>query len=386
MTTSLPTLPTTRWGQFGLLAAFWTGFTFIILLHAYVSLEYVANREYQMAYAVGGGLQGLIWIGVTPLVIAMVRRLPLVGRRWAPHAVLHAVLAALVAVGLTLLIMLATSPFDLGEEVSEGFYGDFSNVYTRVILLFEILWFGVAAAATAADAMRDALAHQQRVTEAEAALREQEVRDARLREHTAHLEGQLAAAQLDALRMQLNPHFLFNTLHAVSTLMARDVDGARRMISDLSDLLRLVLEGSDTPEVPLDDELDVLGHYLDIERTRFADRLDVDVNVESDARAALVPTLLLQPLVENAVKHGIAPRGEGGKISVAAHRANGHLVVHVCDDGPGIGPNGPKREGVGLRNTRDRLSKLYGDDAQLTLRDRPEGGLDAEVRLPYRTA
>ena len=386
MTTTLPTLPTTRWGRFGLLVAFWSAFTLVILGHAYVSLEYVANRDYQLAFAIGGGLQGMVWSVATPLVAAMVRRFPLAGGRWALHAGLHALLAAIAAVGVSLLIMAATSPFATGEQISAGFYGDFTRVYLRVILLFEILWFAVAAAATAAEATRAALDHQKRATETEAALREREVRDARLRERAAQLEGQLAAAQLDALRMQLNPHFLFNTLHAVSTLMARDVDGARRMISDLSDLLRLVLDGSDAPETPLDEELDMLGHYLDIERTRFADRLAVEVDVDDDTRAALVPTLILQPLVENAIKHGIAPRGEGGRISVTAVRSNGHLEIHVCDDGPGVGPSGPAREGVGLRNTHDRLAKLYGDEASLTLRNRPEGGLDAEVRLPYHTA
>ncbi|MEL6616051.1 MAG: ATP-binding protein, partial [Bacteroidota bacterium] len=117
-----------------------------------------------------------------------------------------------------------------------------------------------------------------------------------------------------------------------------------------------------------------------------ADRLSVDLNVASDTRGAMVPTLILQPLVENAIKHGIAPRGEGGHIEIAAHRANGHLVVHVCDDGPGLPEGGPTRQGVGLQNTRDRLAKLYGDRAALTLRNRPDGGLDAEVTLPYRAA
>ncbi|MEM1055562.1 MAG: histidine kinase [Bacteroidota bacterium] len=386
MTTSLPQLPTTRASRFGLLVAFWSLFTVLILGHAYISMEYIANRDYRLAYAVSAGLQGLIWIGVTPLVIWTVRRLPLAGRRWARNALLHALVAALGVAGVALLVMIAVAPLELPPEVPDTFYSDFWRVYTRVILLFMLLWFGVAAAATAAEATREALAERKRAAETEAALREKEVHDARLRERAAQLEGQLAAAQLEALRMQLNPHFLFNTLHAVSTLMARDVDGARRMISDLSDLLRVVLDGSDSPETPLNEELDMLGHYLDIERTRFADRLTVDIDVDRDTRGALVPTLLLQPLVENAVKHGIAPRGEGGRISVAAHRSNGHLVVHVCDDGPGVGPGGPSREGVGLRNTRDRLAKLYGENAALTLRDRPEGGLDAQVRLPFRTA
>ena len=319
-------------------------------------------------------------------MITAVRRFPLAGRQWLPHVLLHFAIAAFVALAVSALVWAATVSLDTGGEAPTLFLEAMPNIYTRVVLLFVILWFGVAAAVTAAEATHEALAQRERAAAHEAELSEREIRAARLRERTAQLEGQLAAAQLDALRMQLNPHFLFNTLHAVSTLMARDVDGARRMISDLSNLLRLVLDGSDGPEVPLDDELDVLGHYLDIERTRFADRLDVAMDVDADARGALVPTLILQPLVENAIKHGIAPRGEGGRVEIAAHRLNGHLVVHVCDDGPGVPLNGPTRDGVGLKNTRDRLEKLYGTDAELTLRNRPDGGLDAEVRLPYHTS
>ena len=240
--------------------------------------------------------------------------------------------------------------------------------------------------ATAMAATRVAVEQERRAAEREAELGEREIRASRLRERTAQLEGQLSAAQLEALRMQLNPHFLFNTLHAISTLMARDVKGARTMISDLSGLLRRVLDGTDAPEVPLDDELDVLSHYFGIERTRFADRLEVSMNAEEGTRNALVPTLILQPLVENAIKHGIAPRGEGGRVEVVAQRLNGHLVVNVRDDGPGLPPGGPTREGVGLKNTRDRLEKIYGEQASLTLSNRPEGGLDAEVRIPFHAA
>ena len=382
--TALPQLPSSHAARIGLLVAFWVAFTVLIVGHAYITLVYVVGREYQVDYGVSGAVQGLSWIFATPLVAALVRRVPLAGAQWLRNAALHFAAAALVACLVSVAVMVAVAPFGVSES-ADHLWG-FPSVYTRVILLFEIIWFGVAAAVTASAATTEALEQRERAVAREAELRERELRAARLRERAAQLEGQLSAAQLDALRMQLNPHFLFNTLHAVSTLMARDVNGARRMISDLSDLLRRVLDSTDAPEVPLDDELDVLGHYLSIEQTRFADRLDVNVNVETGTRGALVPTLILQPLVENAIKHGIAPRGEGGRIDIAAQRVNGHLVLHVCDDGPGLASGAVPHEGVGLRNTRDRLEKIYGADASLTLENRPGGGLDAQVRLPFRAA
>ncbi len=385
MTSNLPRLPSSFAGRLGVLVAFWACFTLLLVGHAYITLVYVVGTEYRMGYGISGAVQGLSWIFVTPLVVAMVTRFPLAGQRWVRSIALHFATAGLVAVAVTVVVILALAPFDMGARAPEG-WSAFPSVYTRVFLLFEIVWFAVAASATAVAATRLATAQERRAAEREHELSEREVRAALLRARTAQLEGQLSAAQLDALRMQLNPHFLFNTLHAVSTLMGRDVDGARTMISNLSGLLRRVLDGSDAPEVPLDDELDLLGRYLDIERARFADRLDVNMCVDDATRSALVPTLILQPLVENAIKHGIAPRGKGGRVEVAARRLNGHLVVHICDDGPGLPPGGPPREGVGLRNTRDRLEKIYGDDARLTLRNRPEGGLDAEVRIPFTVA
>ena len=379
---TLPTLPSTFWGRFGLLTLFWVGFTLVVVGHSYLWVVFVVGTEYRWVYGVSAAVQSVIWIGMTPVVRALVRRFPLVGARWARHALLHAGTAAALNVLVAVLVTLATGP--LAGDASEGFGTSLLSAYIRSVFLFEVLWFAVAAATTAWGAMRLAVAQQKRAAAREAELREVEVRDARLSARAAQLEGQLAAAQLDALRMQLNPHFLFNTLHAISTLMARDVGGARRMVSDLSDLLRRVLDSVDEQEIPLDDELDVLGRYLDIERTRFADRLSVEVTVGEDARTALVPTFLLQPLVENAIQHGVAPRGEGGRIEIAAERQNGHLLLRVADDGPGLPESGRVREGVGIQNTRDRLAKLYGESGALTLRNRPEGGLRAEVRLPYR--
>jgi sensor histidine kinase YesM len=186
--------------------------------------------------------------------------------------------------------------------------------------------------------------------------------------------------------MQLNPHFLFNTLHAVSTLMGRDVPTARTVLADLSDLLRLSLDHTGENEVPLEDELALLQHYLRIERTRFRDRLCVEEEIAPETRGALVPSLLLQPLVENAIKHGVAPRSEGGHIAVSARREGGDLVIAVADDGPGLAAGDPTSKGVGVRNTRERLAKLYGPDHAFTLENRPGGGLVAEVRLPFHTS
>ncbi|MEL6616569.1 MAG: histidine kinase, partial [Bacteroidota bacterium] len=264
MTTNLPRLPESTAGRVGVLAAFWVGLTLFMLVHAYLMIHVAIGREYRPEYAVSGATQGLVWIALTPLVVALVRRFPLLGRRWIVNTGIHFAIAAAVALLVALLVIGTVGLFDFPPvvgpdgQVQEAprFLEELEVTYARVFLLFMLLWFGVVAAATAMEATRVALAERERAAVHEAELREREVRSARLRERAAQLESQLSAAQLDALRMQLNPHFLFNTLHAVSTLMARDVDGARRMITDLSDLLRRVLEDSDAPEVPLNDELD----------------------------------------------------------------------------------------------------------------------------------
>jgi LytS/YehU family sensor histidine kinase len=210
--------------------------------------------------------------------------------------------------------------------------------------------------------------------------REQELRASRI-------ATQLAQAQLQALRMQLHPHFLFNTLNAISALMHRAVAAADRMLARLSDFLRLTLESGGMQEVPLKQELDFLGRYLEIEKTRFADRLTVHMDVEPDALDAQVPNLILQPLVENAIRHGIARSSSAGTIEIRAHRANGTLHLAVRDDGPGLAANGgaPPREGVGLSNTRARLAQLYGESSRLELGNAAEGGVVVNLDLPYRT-
>jgi two-component system LytT family sensor kinase len=211
--------------------------------------------------------------------------------------------------------------------------------------------------------------------------------EAREREtEAAQLAGQLAQARLDALRMQLHPHFLFNSLNAI-TVLVRDqrTREATRMLELLSDLLRQVLRTDPSTEVALTEELRFIEQYLAIEQVRFSDRLSVTFAVDTDVRDAAVPSFVLQPLVENALRHGLADRSEGGVVEIGARREGNELVLWVRDNGGGLRPGDASRgPGLGLANTRERLATLYGTRARLDLAASPGGGTTATVRLPYR--
>lgn len=203
----------------------------------------------------------------------------------------------------------------------------------------------------------------------------------------AQLETQLAYAQLSALRAQLQPHFLFNTLNAaVALARAGDAAGTARILVQLGELLRQLLRSDAPQEVPLRDELALLETYLDIQRVRFGDRLQVAWDVPDDVRDALVPQLVLQPLVENALQHGIARRSRAGRLDIAAARRGDQLHLTVCDDGPGVAPSFSlaAATGVGLRNTRERLERLYGARGALGLTTAGER-TTAAIELPIHT-
>ncbi|NJD10969.1 MAG: histidine kinase, partial [Gemmatimonadetes bacterium] len=206
----------------------------------------------------------------------------------------------------------------------------------------------------------------------------------RLQAEAARLGSQLAESRLAALRTQLDPHFLFNTLHAVSALVTQDPRGVRRMISLLSELLRRSLEGAHAPEVSLREELDFVGRYLEIMQIRFQGQLQVATHAAAAALEGLVPNLILQPLGENAIKHGRGDAAERGAITITAAVEGDDLVLAVEDSGPGS--NGPLVEGLGIRNTRERLAALYGPAQALHLGPAPGRGFRAEVHIPYHTA
>ena len=212
-----------------------------------------------------------------------------------------------------------------------------------------------------------------------------EIRDRELAE--SRLQAQLSTAQLQILKMQLQPHFLFNTLHAISTLVTMDPKRAKKMIVLLSELLRVAIDYGVTQEVPLKEEVDFVSKYLDIEKMRFEEDLATHFEVDPQTLDALVPNLLLQPLVENAVKHGVRILPGQGHIHVCAKREGDWLIMHVRDNGPGmVEQTAENSDGLGLRITRARLEQLYGSRHSFNIHNLSTGGVDIDIRIPFRTA
>ncbi|UCC15294.1 MAG: histidine kinase [Gammaproteobacteria bacterium] len=212
----------------------------------------------------------------------------------------------------------------------------------------------------------------------------QEVRESALRSSAMAHE-----AQLKMLRYQLNPHFLFNTLNAISTLiLEQQIEPANRMVSKLSNFLRYSLDNDPMQKISLEQEITALKLYLDIEKVRFEERLQLEIDIEDDARHALIPSLLLQPMIENAIKYGIAKSDEGGHLRIAARVFAGELLIELSDDGPGVelvDGRIPDSKGVGLSNTRERLRELYGSQHSFKLKNTDPHGLTVNIRIPFET-
>jgi LytS/YehU family sensor histidine kinase len=205
----------------------------------------------------------------------------------------------------------------------------------------------------------------------------------------AELQTKLAQAQLENLRLQLQPHFLFNTLNTISAVMYEDVRAADAMITQLSELLRLTLRASRAHEIPLAEELEITRLYMDLMQKRYENKLRVTYSIDSSLNNLLVPQLILQPLLENSLRHGMKAGGTAMELSVSAHRENGSLILQVADTGAGLGgmePSGVFGRGVGLSNIRDRLAQLYGDGQEFSITNRPGGGAEVTLRVPIRTA
>jgi two-component system LytT family sensor kinase len=205
----------------------------------------------------------------------------------------------------------------------------------------------------------------------------------------AELQTKLAQAQLENLRLQLQPHFLFNTLNTISSIMYEDVRAADAMINQLSDLLRLTLRVSGAHEIPLSEELEITRLYLDLMQKRYENKLQVMYSIDPALGDSLVPQLILQPLLENSLRHGMKPGGTSMELSIAARRENGSLVLQVSDTGVGLHTGDPEEvfgKGLGLSNIRERLAQLYRGDAQFRIADRPAGGTDVTLSFPCRTS
>jgi two-component system, LytTR family, sensor kinase len=310
--------------------------------------------------------QAYFWAAATPLILWLGRRFPLEAGRWPRSAVVHTaaciVLVFCVDFGFT---ALSAAIIPLPPTAPPFF--------TRVIRTFA-MW-----------ALSDSLLYWIILSVGYAAQHYQRRRETELT--ASQLETQLVQAELQALKMQFQPHFLFNALHTIGSLIRTgDRATAVRVTAGLGDLLRRVLESATRQEVPLRQEIEFIRRYLEIEQIRFQDRLAVEINAEESALGAMVPYLVLQPLVENAIRHGIEPHRSAGHVEVEAKRSNGKLTLLVRDDGPGVGGGHTARPGIGLSNTRERLVRLYGQDFELVVHNRVEGGLEARVELPFRPA
>jgi signal transduction histidine kinase len=361
----------------GILAG-WTLVAALFAGHTYLSAV-ADGRPVTLLQAVWWSVaEWYTWALLTPLVIWIVRRTHGAERPRARALAMVAVLGLGVAAlqvaleyGADHLAVLLSKDPDVTVRVwlSGGARGaalDLAYLLPRKIGFSFVTFCALVVVVFAADYYR--------------LYRDREVRAARL-------EGALARAQLRALQAQLQPHFLFNTLNSIASLIPDDPAAAEEMIESLSDLLRAALRDGGRDEIPLPQELELLDQYLHIQERRFQDRLRVERALRPGLEDALVPPLLLQPLVENAILHAVAARPQGGTVTVRTDQSDDSLVLTVEDDGPGFAPGrlGAQR-GVGLANTRARLEQLYGGGAALEAANRPGGGARVEVRLPLRTA
>jgi two-component system LytT family sensor kinase len=298
------------------------------------------------------------WTLFTPLIMALARRFPLERGSLRRHLPVHVAAALLIAsAGVILSFWVATYTWP---------YGPFWPRFYWVTLHYAIIAYaGVAAVGQLMDVYR-------RYRERDLA--------------AAQLETQLTRAHLHALEMQIQPHFLFNTLNSISELIHDEPEAAELMVAQLGDLLRMTMASDGRQEVPLSRELDLVGAYLEIERTRFQDRLTVKKQVDPDVLDALVPSLILQPLVENAIRHGLSPRVAPGTVTLSARRVGDRLRLTVRDDGRGLPPPDQRRERVGVGNTRTRLRQAYGAGHRFELSDAPGGGTQVLIEIPWRPA
>ncbi len=292
-----------------------------------------------------------LWALATPVVVWLCVRFPFSRARWGAPLAVH-VPAGIALGGLKLFLEAMLTPLVVGT----GRPGPFSFLKIHLTLL---TYWGIVAAIHVGQSYREAQARELRA---------------------AQLEMELARAQVEALKMQLHPHFLFNTLNTVAGLLRDDPDAAELMLAKLAELLRRTFETADVQELPLDEELEFIEAYLTIQRLRYGDRLRVSIDVSDAVRQSRVPSLILQPLVENAIRHGVAEKPGPGRVEIGARLESAEVVITIANDGPSLPVT--VREGYGLRNTRSRMRALYGARGSFAFGPQPDGGAVATLRIP----
>jgi hypothetical protein len=351
-----------------IIVGFWTFFGLLNASQLYIGLK-MEGLDLPISRVIAANLVGWWpWIPGTAVVLALGRKFPVERGTWWRTVPIHLVAATIITFvhfAIFAYAMLVFSPFGPPREPRpflEMLLGRaLSQFHIELIIYAAILGLSYA------------VSYYSRFREGEF--------------RAAQLETRLTQAQLQTLKMQLQPHFLFNTLNGIAGLVrdSRNKD-AVDMLAGLSDLLRYTLENAGKQEVPLKEELEFLELYLDIQQMRFSDRLRVDMQVTPETLDAMVPNLILQPLMENAIRHGISRRTAAGTVGVKAQRDNGLLRLTIFDDGPGLTRDDGKSpvEGVGLSNTRARLAQLYGDRQKFSLTQRDGGGVEVSLVFPFR--
>jgi LytS/YehU family sensor histidine kinase len=353
------------WMKWAVIFLCWTGFALFFTYQIYIFQLQSGNKIDWLNPLLTCLVWAYVWFGVTPLILYVTRRLQFHRQHPVRSVVAHSLAAAVIfCVNSTIYVPLLRAVVGPGAAPRPLLEAIRHVILTEVHVGLVIYWliFGIT----------QGLEYYLRYRAGEV--------------HAANLETRLAQAQLNALRMQLHPHFLFNTLNSVAVLMRKDIEAADRMLLQLSALLRVTLAGNDAHEIKLRQELEILERYLEIEKIRFQDRLTVKMQIDPAALDALVPQLLFQPLVENAIRHGIAESEKGGVIEIRAERRNGTVHLQVRDNGPGAKlAAGNFSEGVGLSNSRSRLEYLYGSAGSFEVRNAEGGGVIVAAALPFHT-
>ncbi len=351
------------WWRWPVLFGAWT-----LLAVSFAAQFYISSSQAGLPVAWRQALGGALgdWYVVAVLtwpVLWLERRCAFRRERWLRCAALH-LLAAIAFSGAFILLRATVAEWQGWAAGRRIGFADLLRPLAIKTWHFNLIIYAVIAGA--AQAIRFYRDSQERAVRA------------------LELEKRLAEARLSALQMQLNPHFLFNALNSIATLIHKDPESADRMLIRLAELLRMTLDNTTAQEIPLRSEVSMLERYLDIERIRFGDRLTVRLEIPDDVWPAQVPTLLLQPIVENALRHGLSRLARPGLVEIRARAGEGRLRLEVRDNGVGWPDRGPAREGIGLSNTRARLQHLYGNQHRLQLENHPDGGALVVVELPWR--
>jgi two-component system LytT family sensor kinase len=352
----------TRWGLLSLLATLLGLLNFSVALNTWRAEGVSRSAKYPLLWELTGIYSFLILL---PPLLALIRRFPLERGLWRRHLPVHVLAFVPFSIGHTLLMW--GSRIALYRLLGWGRY-DYGDMRYRFPMEAGKVLIGYLAVHAVVALIGLAGREQDRALQA------------------ARLERELFEARLTALKMQLNPHFLFNTLNMISSQVREEPARAEAMIAHLADFLRLTLRHSQAQQVPLATELEFLDAYLEIMKARFEERLLVELQIDPDAGDALVPQLLLQPLVENAITHAMGDHRQPARLRISAAKSGARLRLVVEDNGPGVADAGRPLlgRGVGLTNTAERLRHLYGEDHALTLATPEAGGLRLEISLPYR--